>query len=163
MVFTKQKIIFSLCLCLGIFIAAPTVVYARGLVPCGGYEANGTREEPCDVEDIFVLIARVTNFLIAMAGVVAVYYIIGGGFWLIVSTGNEEAITQRKNQISNAVIGFVLVMMAYMFVNTVVNYMLTRSLVTEKNAACRFDLTSPLTYPTIDPQKCSNHPDPNMH
>ena len=143
----------------------PQLAFSRGLVPCGGYKDNGQLERPCNIEDIFVIVARVTNFLIAMAGVVAVYYIVGAGFWLIVSTGTEEDITKRKSQISNAVVGFVLVLMAYMFVNTVVNFMITRSLATKNgtNAACRFDLTSPLTYLSIDPKQCSNLPEPVLH
>ena len=156
-----KKQIFILLSALILF--APTAVQARGLVPCGGYEADGvTLERPCGVTDVFVLIARVTNFLIAMAGVFAVYELVGAGFWLIVSTGNEEAITKRKSQATSAVVGFVLVLMAYMFVNTVVNFFLSRSLVTT-NQACKLDLTNPLTYLTIDPKKCSSLPDSSLH
>ncbi len=150
-------------------LVAPVTAQARGLVPCGGYKDNGSLERPCNIEDIFILIARATNFLIAMAGVVAVYYIVAGGFWLIVSTGNEEDISKRKSQISSAVVGFVLVLMAFMFVNTVVNFLLSRSIVTDPKGqgkattACKFDLTSPLTYLTIDPKKCSSLPEATLH
>jgi len=161
MALKKQKIILVVCLLL--VLVVPVFVSARGLVPCGGYDPAlpGGREHPCGVQDIFVLVARATNFLIAMAGVFAVYEIVSGGLWLALSMGNEEAITRRKDQIQSAIIGLVLVLMAYMFINTVVNYMLSRKYVTldkdGKYTNCKFDLTNPLSYMTID-SSCSNLP-----
>jgi hypothetical protein len=111
------------------------------LVPCGR-----TGQRPCTFEDIFVLIARVTNWLIALAGVYAVYEMINNGFWLVVTLGNEEAITKRKSALSSAVIGFVLVLFAYMFVNTAVNYLLL-GWAPEK---CKIKLSDPLTYLRIN-------------
>ena len=166
---SKQKIIAAIC---SVFLLlAPAAVQARGLVPCGGYDPSlpGGRERPCNIEDIFILVARVTNFLIAFAGVFAVYEIIGGGFWLIVSAGNEEAISKRKGQITAALMGFAMVLMAYMFVNTVVNFMITRSFVTSTDKGahattdCKLDLTSPLTYLWIDPKKCTSQPDAQIY
>jgi hypothetical protein len=155
----KQKIILTICLSL--FLFAPLFASAAGLVPCGGYSTDSTK--PCTVKDIFVILARVTNFLIAMAGVFAVYEIVMAGFYMVISAGNEEAITKRKEQITSAVIGLVLVMMSYMFINTVVNFMLTRDAVTDPknpnyNAKCRFDLGDPLNYLIIDTSKCGSVP-----
>jgi hypothetical protein len=163
----KQKIILIVCSFLAIFSfsLAPVVSQARGLVPCGGYsDNNGTREKPCTVEDIFSLVAKVTNFLIGIAGIYAVYEIINAGFWLIVSSGREESITKYKTALSNAIVGFVLVLMSYMLINTVVNVLLTRSLVTN-NPNCKLDLTQPLTYLTIkDTSQCSSvQPDSSLH
>jgi hypothetical protein len=111
---------------------------AAGLVPCGG-----SGENPCTVRDAFVLIARVTNWLIAMAGVYAVYEIINNSFWLVVTMGNEESITKRKTGIGNAVFGFIFVLCAYMLVNTAVNGLLLRG-------SCKFELNDPLNYLTIN-------------
>src|SRR5436305_260538 len=117
------SLLFPIVLLAGSF--APVVVSARGLVPCGGYSDNqGTHEKPCNVQDVFALFARVTNFLIAFAGVYAVYQIVNAGFWLIVSAGNEEAVSTQKKALTNAVIGFVLVMVAYLLINTVINLLL---------------------------------------
>jgi hypothetical protein len=98
------------------------------------------------------MVARVTNTLIGLAGIYAVYVIIGAGFWLVVTMGNEEKLTNYKKQISQAVVGFVLVLMAYMFVNTAVNYILLGGagkkiqLENGKEVECSLDLTDPLNY-----------------
>ena len=93
------------------------------------------------------MVAKVTNWLISMAGLVAVYNIVNAGFWMILDMGNEEALTGRKKALSNAIIGLIMVMMAFMFINTAVNLIL--------QSRCSLDLTDPLSYLTIkDPNTC---------
>jgi hypothetical protein len=133
----KQKItlIFSLILAFSL----PFFVSARGLVPCGGIGEN-----PCNVKDIFSLIAKVTNWLIFVAGIYAVAQIILNGFYMVVSMGNEEAISKRKSGLTDAVIGFILVMVAYILINTAVNSILLAG------APCelKVNITNPLGYLT---------------
>jgi hypothetical protein len=133
----KQKI--AILICLSLLLVAPLLAYAHGLVPCGGINEN-----PCTVEDVFVIIARVTNWLIFVAGIYAVYEIVNNGFWMVASMGNEEAITKRKSGLANAVMGFVLVMAAYILINTAVNSILLGSL--PAGSPLKVDLTNPLKY-----------------
>ncbi len=122
-----------------LLLVLPFFAEARGLVPCGG---DG--EAACTVTDIFVLIARVTNFLIGFAGVYAVYELVWGGLWMIIAMGNEESLTREKSRITNAIIGLVMVFMSYMLVNTAVNVILV-------NKQCqKFDLSNPLNYLKIN-------------
>ena len=145
MFLSKQKkfaIIFSL-IAVGVVFTAREGL-AAGLVPCGG-----VGEAPCQVSDIFVLIARVTNWLLRFAGLYAVYQIIGAGFWLIVSQGNEEKISSNKAKISNAIVGLVLALMAYLFVNTAVNLILLQGV-----KKCKIELSDPLNYININTEAC---------
>ncbi len=122
----------------------PALAAARGLVPCGN-----EGESPCTIVDIFTLIARVTNWLLMIAGIYAVYKVIGAGFFLVITMGNEEKIAQQKKALSNAVVGFVFAMMAFMFVNTAVNLLL--------RSKCKINLSNPLKYLTDGPT-CDNNP-----
>lgn len=128
-------------------LSAPMLAQARGLVPCGGYkdDAGTQREDPCDLRYIFIMIATVTNWLISTAGIYAVYQIVNGGFWLIVTMGEEEAITKHKKTISNAVVGFVFVMMAFLLVNSALNGILL-GITNTKDDPLRVDFTQPLCY-----------------
>lgn len=141
----KQKTNLALVAIVIAMTVFPLAVSAAGLVPCGGID-----EKPCTVEDAFVLLARVTNFLIAVAGVVSVYFIISSSFSLVVfSVGEEEKISQEKKALANAVVGFILAMMAYMIVATVVNYILLNGVFRESkplNGDCQIDLSNPLKY-----------------
>ncbi|MBI3231925.1 MAG: hypothetical protein HYZ51_02500 [Candidatus Doudnabacteria bacterium] len=140
----KSKILIAI-LALSVI---PFFASAAGLVPCGG----PAPEPPCGVKDVFVLAIRATNTLIGLAAIYAVYLIVSAGFWLIVSMGNEEAITKNKNAISQAVVGFVLTMMAFMIINTVVNLLLLNA----EKEKCTLNLKDPLNYLII-------HSDPTQH
>lgn len=131
----KQKIF--LIVALVAFTLFPFVSLGAGLVPCGGPSDPG----PCTVQDFFFMVARVVNWLIMMAGVYATYVIIGAAFWMIVAGGDEEKITQKKQALSNAVVGLTLAMMAFLFINTAVNWLL--------KSKCAIDLRNPLTYLVI--------------
>lgn len=137
----KSKLLLTAGVFLLIFAVFPpsSVFAAEGLVHCGG---DG--EPICKFTDVFILIARVTNWLIRMAGVYAIYKILGAGFNLVISMGNEEKITQGKEGITNAVLGLALVMVSYMFVNFTVNYFALRGI-----PGCRVDISRPLNYVNI--------------
>src|SRR3989344_7010053 len=107
MTLKKQILQFAI---LAILFLLPTFASAAGLVPCGGPSDPG----PCTLKDIFVLIIRVTNTLIGLASILAVFKIIQAGFWLTVSSGSEESITSHKKWATQAIVGFVLTMFAYM-------------------------------------------------
>lgn len=137
----KQKKQIIIILLFSLFLLAPVAASAAGLVPCGGPN-NG--EKPCTFQDMFILVARATNFLIEWAGVFAVYQIIFNSFGVIWHLGEEESITQYRKSLSNAIVGFVMVMMAFVFINTTVNIILS--------SKCSFDLTNPLNYIEINNQ-----------
>ena len=140
----KQIIIFLFTASLAAF---PVFVRAAGLVPCGGVGEN-----PCTVKDAFYMVARVVNWLVLMAGVYATFEIVGGGFWLVASAGNEESVTKHRNQITQAVVGLFIVLAAYMFMNTAVNFILM--------SKCVVDFKNPLNYVLTmkDPSKCQANP-----
>ncbi|MBI5530696.1 MAG: hypothetical protein HY918_04320 [Candidatus Doudnabacteria bacterium] len=145
----KQKIAAILIALSLVFM--PSFTLARGLVPCGGYkdDAGTQREPPCTVLDFFVLVATVTNWLISLAGVYAVFEIVNAGFWLVVSSGNEESITKNKNALFQAVFGFVFVMAAFILINTAVNYILLGG-----DKSKMIDLTKPVCYLAPNSDAC---------
>lgn len=143
-IFLKQKQVYITVFLLVLFLVFPYFSKAAGLIPCGN-----TGEEPCQVIDVFILVARVTNWLLRMASIYAVLKIVQAGFWFTVSQGDEEAISKNKTQIQNAVLGFCLSMIAYMLVNTVVNVIFLKGV---KN--CTVDLTQAWTYLNVDEKAC---------
>jgi amino acid transporter len=138
----QKKLLLITVLLTAVFFSVPFYSHARGLVPCGGYKDDGTREAPCNVCDVFSIIALVTNWLIAAAGIYAVFQIVNAGFWLVTTMGEEEKITKYKNALTSAVVGFVLVMIAFIIVNTAVNYLLLNG--NAKNLLV--DLRNPFDY-----------------
>lgn len=130
----KHKLIILIVA--SVILLAPAVSHAFTLIPCGGYTTAST--SACTVNDFFYLIARVTNWLISLAGLYAVIHVIVSGFKLVMSQGNDEAVKKAKEGITNAILGFVLVLGAFLIVNTVVS-----KLVPSK---CPINLLKPATY-----------------
>lgn len=119
--FSKKLLTFVFALIVGLNLFAfviPATVLAQapsqdqGLVPCGSFSDN-----PCQLIDLFRLVIVITNFLIEMAGIVAVVVIIFAGYSLVVAAGNIEAVTEAKKLLVGAFIGFFFVLASMVLAN----------------------------------------------
>lgn len=73
----------------------------------------------CQSTSINGLIKTVINWLLGIAFGIAVLFLIIGGFWYITSAGNEETAEKGKGTAINAIIGIVIIVMAYVIINVV--------------------------------------------
>lgn len=141
MLLKKQKLAIIL---LAVFLAIPIFAHAfnitDSLVRCGRQGQN-----PCTIVDFFAQVAYLTNWLIAIAALFFVQRFSYHSFFLIITLGNEEAITKHRAGLMNTVLGFVLILMAFMMVNTAVNFLLGVG-----QCKTKLDLTNPLNYVIIN-------------
>jgi hypothetical protein len=72
----------------------------------------------CEAGDLLVTVIRILLGLISM---VAVLYIVLGGYKYVTSAGNEEAAAQGRKTLTYAVIGLVIAVLAYTIVSVVNN------------------------------------------
>lgn len=72
------------------------------------------------------LIRSIINLALLLAGVVAVIYIIIGGYQYITAGGNPEQAQAAKTTIMNAVIGLVIVFASYVIVNFIFEQVIHR-------------------------------------
>ncbi len=73
----------------------------------------------CKEDTVSGLILNVIKILLTLAGVIAVLFIILGGFWYLTSAGNTERAEKGKVALVNALIGLVLILMSYVIVRVV--------------------------------------------
>jgi TRAP-type C4-dicarboxylate transport system permease small subunit len=71
------------------------------------------------------MIKNVINILLAVVFLIAVVYLIIGGFRYIMSQGNEESVEKAKGTITNAIIGIVVVLLAWIIVAAVTSLLNT--------------------------------------
>lgn len=119
-------------------ILTPFVVSAQTefhLVPCGrsvdfpsGWESGDPLPDPtrypdahCTFRHLVILIIRLINYLISAAALVAMHRVLLGGWDLIGALGNPEKIEKGKQTISQAVVGFGIIIFAFIFVNLLAN------------------------------------------
>lgn len=83
-----------------------------GFVICGN-----TADTPCNVAHLFRAFIIIINYLITMAGFVAVFFIVVAGVQMTASQG-QEMHKQAIQRLSGAIIGLVLVAVAFVLVNS---------------------------------------------
>ncbi len=113
----KKFIILVIFSSLLISLLVPTFIFAKGLVPCGG-----KGEHACTACDIFVLIQNIMNLVFEYSFVIAFVLIIIAGFNMMFSNGNSKKIQGAWNSIQNVLIGLVLILGAWVVVNTVLYF-----------------------------------------
>ena len=120
-----MKLFFGCFLVIFLLVAVvPLPARAFSLVTCGRDQDGNKRIDPdeqCTLTDLFITISRLINYLVSLAGVVAVYYVINAAFGLLFSLGNPEKIQTNKTAIANAVVGLGLVILSFVFINLLVN------------------------------------------
>ena len=101
-------------------VLSPLVAMALPTPNCA--DLNGVN---CSATSVNGLIKIVINWLLGIAFLVAVLFLIIGGFWYITSAGNEETAEKGKGTAINAIIGIVIIILSYVIVNVISNLVST--------------------------------------
>lgn len=92
----------------------PLIVVAQ-LVPCDGPN--------CHLSDLGTMVNTIIDFLVKLALPLLAVMLAWGGFLLLFSGGDPGKITSGKKVLWASVIGFLLVMFAWLIVKTVLSMM----------------------------------------
>jgi len=95
-----------------ILLVIPMVSFAAGLVPCGGED-----EPVCQACHVVELFNGLLDWLIGILSVVFALMVMVAGFNLVTSTGNTAAKEKAKSMITNAFVGFVIVLAAWLLID----------------------------------------------
>ena len=96
-----------------LFTVTPLVqAQQAGLVQCGN-----TGQVDCKIGDLVLVVLRLINLLFFLASFVAMIFIVWAAWSMITAGGNEEKITKAKTVFSEAIVGFFLVMVAFVLVD----------------------------------------------
>ena len=68
------------------------------------------------------LAVRIIKILLYFAAIVAVIMIIIGGYYVMTAAGNETQAANGRKTLTNAIIGLVIVILAYVIVQAVVTF-----------------------------------------
>jgi hypothetical protein len=117
----RKKIIAFAVLAL---VLLPTLALAQSLVPAAepgqapGFLGGNTT--------IGSILRAITRFLLGFAGVVAILFIIYGGFRYITAGGNEDAAESGKHILTNAIIGFAIILLSWVILIVIENVIYNR-------------------------------------
>jgi hypothetical protein len=75
-------------------------------------------------QDVRTTIANIIRVALGILGIVVTLIIIAGGFRWMTAGGNEEAVATAKKMISSAIIGLLIIIIAYAITNWVFSVIL---------------------------------------
>lgn len=142
--------IISLLLIFAVSVIAPLITQAQA-TPCPSppYQGSGTcppgqcktgasqGRDICEIanpapgqlvniKNFGDLLLRFINWLLYFAGAVAVIFLVIGGYQYVASHGNEEAAEKAKKTLTYAILGIIIIVLAFAIV-AIVNTLLTTS------------------------------------
>ena len=115
----KTSIVVAACI-IGLILADSA--YAQPLVECGTRSAGPSPD--CTLHSLFTLIKRIINLLLGMASLVAIVFVFLGGARMVLAAANPEEVKTAKSTLINAISGFVLVTLAYLIFNVVIQLLM---------------------------------------
>lgn len=97
-----------------------------GLIPCGRYTNSSDTAwnecDPCDFCAIPLAIQLVINYLLKLVGVVTLVAIILGQLIAMTAIGQTDTMVKIKSVLGSALMGFVYVFAAWVFVNSILAF-----------------------------------------
>ena len=99
-------------------LLSPVLAMAAGLVPCGGAGEPGCD----DICYFLVLVKNVADWLAIIFGIVLVITIIYAGLRLVTSGGDASAKTDARRLISQALVGYALILGGWFIVGTFLSF-----------------------------------------
>jgi len=124
-----KKIIFSLATAIALLFI-PLTVNAQNSTTDGLDQlqnASGGQLPTAGVdvstpEGVINVIAQIINWALYLSGAIAVIFVIIGGYRYLTAGGNEEAATKGRKSVINAVVGLIIIILAYVIVNAVASF-----------------------------------------
>lgn len=74
---------------------------------------------PIETTTLGKIISNLLPYIFAAAGILLFIYLLIGGFQLLTSAGEPKTIEEAKSKITNAIIGFVIIFIAYWLIQVV--------------------------------------------
>jgi hypothetical protein len=114
----KQTAIVLLVLS-ALLIAAPLAAHAQITIPRLTGQASGAFGGTNNT--VGGIILTILEWVLRLSGLIAVGFVIYGGFRYMTSGGSEEGAEAGKTILTNAVIGLAIIILAYVILTVVVN------------------------------------------
>lgn len=134
--FKSQNLVFLIVFLFFLFLSLFPNQAEAAIVPCGGCAQWGpnpsnpdqkiclVKQLNCQFCHIFVLIANIVDYVLTViVPIVAGLMIIIGGLYLLAAGASPETLGKAKSVITATVIGLVIIFLAWVFLNTLLDFM----------------------------------------
>jgi len=101
---------------LGLAIAP---IASAALVTCGGNNPE-VSSKACELGDLIQTLRLIVNTLLSWAWLVCILFIVYAGIRMVTSRGNDEEVSNAKTILTNAILGFLVILLSFVLVNFLV-------------------------------------------
>ncbi len=81
-------------------------------------------DEPARIEEIFTSLDKVLDFLFPFGVILALAFVVVGGYMWMSSAGNPDKIKQAQGTLTWAIIGLIFVLISGLLLNTLIDYII---------------------------------------
>lgn len=99
-------------------LVLPVVAFGAVSIPNPGLPNTAAGAGQATVTSTIIAIV---NIALGIAGLIAILFLIIGGFRYVTAGGNEDATESAKKIILNAIIGIIVIILSYVILQVVVN------------------------------------------
>lgn len=110
----KKRRQWNIALLFLAIVLLPLATYAQGIPDIGSEIGLGSA-------DPMTIVINIIQLALGFAALIALVFIILGGFQWMLSAGNDEKIARAKKTISAAIIGIVIILISWAIVQFVIN------------------------------------------
>lgn len=117
---SPKRLFFRIAVVLSLLLLTPWLVSAQGFVTCVGRE--------CNLCHLISTGQNLLNWLVAILTVVAVMVLVYAGYRLVSSGGNTEVRDLAKQILINVIVGYIIVLAAWLLVDTGMRMLLNQAI-----------------------------------
>lgn len=115
----SKRFFFSFFFLFSVVLGAlPSVVSAQGIVPCGKNSGTAAEQAPCTVCHLIIGADGLIKWGLRVMTVIGLAVMVGMAVFYIVSAGDEGMMKTAKSGIVAVLIGFTVMLTAWLIVNT---------------------------------------------
>jgi hypothetical protein len=115
----------ALMLAINVFAFSPIITHATGICGSNNTLIQDSRTGLCvaqgETRNAADIITRIIRYLLLFAALIAILFIIIGGYKYITSAGNEEKAGSGRKTVTNAIIGLAIIILSFVIVSVVNN------------------------------------------
>lgn len=112
---------------LALLALVPTLTLAQGIVPCNPKVEGGKLVNNCGFCQAGQLIKNFSDWAVGVFGIVVILIIIYAGVRMVLSVGNVSAKSEARKLIAQAVIGYIILLAAWMIVDVFLKFFIPGS------------------------------------
>ncbi len=112
-----------------VFLSATPYAFAEELKLCPSDPTKGISAPGCaGTSGLPEIISGVMNIVFFLSFIITLFFLVWGGLKWVLAQGEKEGITKAREQVTNSLIGLVVILASYVLLNVVLRLVLGKSL-----------------------------------